>query len=232
MSVLNIQSSASKKNTTTSYLRPRVKICGITRECDVEAVCSSGADAIGFVFYEKSPRQVNLNLAKILSGKVLPFVSQVGLFVDATEKQISDILDKVNLDVLQFHGNETEQDCLKYSKPYIKAIRMAPGLNLLEEISKFPSARGFLLDSYKKGVPGGTGQAFDWESIPSTLRGVLTQPIILAGGLKPSNVAEAIKLIKPYAVDLSGGVESEPGIKDAALIHGLMKEINEVSNAG
>jgi len=230
MSALITRDSASK-NIMTSYLRPRVKICGITRECDVEAVCNSGADAIGFVFYEKSPRQVNLKLAKILSDKVLPFVNQVGLFVDATEKQISDALDKVNLDVLQFHGNETEHDCLKYGKPYIKAIRMAPGLNVLEEVSKFPSARGFLLDSYKKGVPGGTGLAFDWESIPSTLRGVLTQPVILAGGLKPSNVAEAIKLIKPYAVDLSGGVEREPGIKDATLIHALMKEINEVSNA-
>lgn len=229
MSALNIGKSASSANKTSSRSRTRVKICGITRECDVEAVCKSGADAIGFVFYANSPRAVAPEQAAKLAQKVSPFVTRVGLFVDANEKQVFDTLEKVDLDVLQFHGNEPEQDCVKFHKPYIKAIRMAPGLDLLAEMSNYPSASGFLLDSYKKGVPGGTGQVFNWQSIPKNLGEAIAQPIILAGGLNPSNVAEAISAVRPYAVDVSGGVESEKGIKDKTLIQALINEVCNVN---
>lgn len=224
MSALNIATPASSVSKTSSAARTRVKICGITRECDVEAVCNAGADAIGFVFYAQSPRAVKPEQAKKLAQKVSPFVTRIGLFVDAADKQIFDILGETNLDVLQFHGNEPEQDCVKFQKPYIKAIRMVPGLDISAEIDKYPSALGFLLDSYKQGVPGGTGQVFDWQSIPDNI----TQPIILAGGLSPSNVSEAIQTVRPYAVDVSGGVETKPGIKDNTLIQ---RFIDEVSHA-
>lgn len=220
-------------NNVVSSYRPRVKICGITRESDVEAVCEMGADAIGFVFYDKSPRALSPEQARALSRKVSPFVTRVGLFVDASEKQIQETIESAQLDLLQFHGNETEKQCVKFNMPYIKAIRMAPDLDVLKVIQKYPSASGFLLDTYKKGKPGGTGQVFDWNSIPSTLRGVSDPAIILAGGLNPDNVVEAVKMLRPYAVDLSGGVESEPGIKNKNLIYSLMNEIrnmNEVNN--
>lgn len=229
MSALNIVKSSFSANKTSSRTRTRVKICGITRECDVEAVCESGADAIGFVFYEKSPRAIALEQAKKLAQKVSPFVTRVGLFVNANEKQILATLEKVNLDVLQFHGDEPEQDCIKFHKPYIKAIRMAPGLDLLTEMNNYPSASGFLLDSYKKDVPGGTGQVFNWQSIPKNIGQTIAQPIILAGGLNPSNVSEAIITVRPYAVDVSGGVESEQGIKDKTLIQRLINEVCNVN---
>ncbi|WP_096084530.1 phosphoribosylanthranilate isomerase [Agaribacterium haliotis] len=188
----------------------RVKICGITRVEDAIAASELGADAIGLVFYPPSPRYVSeLSLARDIAMSAGPFVDVVGLFVNATAAEIDQVLKQVPLNCLQFHGDESPESCEHWARPYIKALRMKEGLDLAREKQRYSSARALLLDSYVKGVPGGTGEAFNWHRVPQQLG-----PIVLAGGLLPENVASANTIAKPWALDVSGGVETSPGIKD------------------
>jgi phosphoribosylanthranilate isomerase len=204
-------------------LRTRVKICGITRVEDALAVVASGADAIGLVFYAASPRHVSVERAAEIVASLPPFVDAVGLFVDAKPAEVRAVLKRVRLDLLQFHGDETPAYCQAFDFPYIKAARVRPGLNLLQYESDFASARALLLDAYQEGVAGGTGRIFDWDLIPANL----PRPVILAGGLDAGNVTEAIRRVRPYAVDVSGGVEREKGIKDAAKIAAFMRGVSD-----
>lgn len=190
--------------------RTRLKICGITREIDLEQVLGAGADAIGFVFYPPSPRYLDLNRAAALAGRVPPFVARVGLFVNAEAGEVRRALDVVPLDLLQFHGEEDEAYCRQFGRPYIKAARVRPELDLLEFARRFPSARGLLLDAYVAGY-GGSGHSFDWSLIPASL----PLPVILSGGLHAGNVVDAVGRVRPWAVDVSSGVEQAKGIKDA-----------------
>ena len=177
---------------------------------DAAAAAAAGADAIGLVFYGPSPRHVTLDAARAIVAALPPFVTCVGLFVDAAPEEIEAVLRDVALDVLQFHGRETPEECRRYGRPYLKAIAMAEGVDVRAAEARYASAQGLLLDTHQKGRPGGTGQVFDWGRIPAGLG----KPVILAGGLSPANVAAAIDQVRPYAVDVSGGVESAPGIKD------------------
>jgi len=202
----------------------RVKICGITRVEDALAAAHSGADAIGLVFYQHSPRHVSIDLAARLAAALPPFVSVVGLFVDADAALVREVLARVPLDLLQFHGDETPEFCAQFARPYLKAIRVKAGVDLLQCASDFRSARGLLLDAHVEGVPGGTGKAFDWALIPKRL----PLPVILSGGLDAANVAAAIKQVRSYAVDVSSGVEASKGIKDAAKIVAFIKEVKQI----
>lgn len=189
----------------------RVKICGITRLQDLHAACDAGADALGFVFYEKSPRHVTSATAAALLRELPPFVQSVGLFVNAEPAFIESVLQAVPLDLLQFHGDETPADCARFGRPYIKAVRVNRETDLLKCAADFDAARGLLLDAYVPGTPGGTGERFDWTLIPPNL----PKQVILSGGLTPGNVAEAVQRVRPWAVDVSSGVEAAKGIKDA-----------------
>jgi phosphoribosylanthranilate isomerase len=189
----------------------RVKICGITRLQDLQAACDAGADALGFVFYEKSPRHLTIAAAAALVSEVPPFVQAVGLFVDADPAFVESVLREVPLDLLQFHGDETPADCVRFGRPFIKAVRVNRDTDLLKCAADFEAARGLLLDAFVPGVPGGTGERFDWSLIPANL----PKPVILSGGLSPDNVAEAVERVRPWAVDVSSGVEVSKGIKDA-----------------
>ncbi|KIY39067.1 N-(5'-phosphoribosyl)anthranilate isomerase [Pseudomonas sp. 10-1B] len=201
----------------------RSKICGITRIEDALAAAEAGADAIGFVFYANSPRAVDVRQARAIIAELPPFVSTVGLFVNASRCELNEILEVVPLDLLQFHGDETPQDCEGYHRPWIKALRVRPGDDLEAACQLYAGARGMLLDTYVPGVPGGTGEAFDWSLVPAHL----SKPIILAGGLSADNVGQAIAQVRPYAVDVSGGVEQAKGIKDAAKIEAFMRAVKQ-----
>jgi len=203
----------------------RVKICGITRLQDLHAACDAGADALGFVFYEKSPRHLAIDSAAMLVRALPPFVQSVGLFVNAEPAFIERVLRAVPLDLLQFHGDETPADCMRYGRPWIKAVRVNRDTDLLECAADFDAARGLLLDAYVAGVPGGTGERFDWSLIPPHL----SRPIVLSGGLTPGNVAEAVRRVRPWAVDVSSGVEAEKGIKDAHKIARFIAKAKEAS---
>ena len=192
----------------------RIKICGITRVEDAIAAVASGADAIGLVFYGKSSRAVSIDQASIIAKAVPPFVSIVALFVDESAAEIERVLNAVPVDIIQFHGSETPQFCEQFNRPYVKALRVTPDLNLATVSKGYASSRGILLDSWKEGVPGGTGQSFDWRLAQKAL----PLPVILAGGLNPENIGDAIAMLRPAAVDVSGGVESAPGIKDSGKI--------------
>jgi len=210
-------------------LRTRVKICGITRVEDALAAVAAGADAIGLVFYEHSARNVSVAQAAAISRELPAFVNVVGLFVDATPDFIRSVLATVHLDTLQFHGDETPEQCAAYGVPFIKAIRVKPETNLLQCANDFSAAKALLLDTYAEGQAGGTGHAFDWNLIPTCMttdRSVKTPVLILAGGLNDDNVALAIEQVRPYAVDVSGGVESAKGIKDQAKIARFMQAVN------
>ncbi|MBH3451241.1 phosphoribosylanthranilate isomerase [Pseudomonas putida] len=201
----------------------RSKICGITRIEDALAAAEAGADAIGFVFYAKSPRAVDVRQARAIIAELPPFVTTVGLFVNASRCELNEILEVVALDLLQFHGDETPQDCEGYHRPWIKALRVRPSDDLEAACQLYAGARGILLDTYVAGVPGGTGEAFDWSLVPAHL----SKPIILAGGLSADNVGQAIAQVRPYAVDVSGGVEQAKGIKDAAKIEAFMQAVKQ-----
>jgi len=179
-----------------------------------------GADALGFVFYPSSPRALTGEQAQAIIAALPPFVTTVGLFVNEAEAGIRSLLEQVSLDSLQFHGDETEADCRRFSRPYIKALRMKDGEDIAQQAQQYQSASGILLDSYQPGVPGGTGQTFDWGSIPE-----LQQPLILAGGLSADNVSQAIKTVQPYAVDVSGGVEAAKGVKDQQKMAAFINEV-------
>lgn len=188
----------------------QIKICGITSCEDARMACDSGANAIGLVFYPPSPRYVAIEQAIEIVNSLPPFTSSVALFVDESRQQIEQVLDQVSIDIIQFHGNESAEFCASFNRSYIKAIRMKEGLDLYSVQNEYKSARGLLLDTYKKGVPGGTGETFNWNKVPHDL----TMPIILAGGLTPDNITQAISVTHPYAVDVSGGVEVSKGKKD------------------
>ncbi|MDZ3825822.1 phosphoribosylanthranilate isomerase [Pseudomonas monsensis] len=196
----------------------RSKICGITRIEDALAAVEAGADAIGFVFYAKSPRAVSVQQARAIIRAMPPFVTTVGLFVNASRCELGEILDAVPLDLLQFHGDESAEACEEWRRPYIKALRVKAGDDIAAAVAAYPGASGVLLDTYVEGVPGGTGEAFDWSLIPPDL----SKPLILAGGLTPENVADAVARVRPYAVDVSGGVEASKGIKDHAKIRAFI----------
>jgi len=205
-------------------MRTRVKICGITRGEDAMAAARLGADAVGLVFYAKSPRAVSIDQARQVLRALPPFVTTVGLFVDAAPEEIRRVLAAVPLDMLQFHGNESAEACRGYGRPYLKALRMREGADLAAMARSYGDAAGILVDTYVEGVPGGTGTTFDWTRLPTRLE----RPVILAGGLNPDNVSSAIAQVRPWAVDVSGGVESASGMKDAAKIAAFMRGVNSV----
>lgn len=190
----------------------RVKICGLTRIEDALAAAAAGADAIGLVFYAPSPRSVSIEQARKIVYALPPFVSTVGLFVDASAEIVREVLGRVPLSTLQFHGDESAEFCRQFQLPYLKAIRVQADTDLPALAREYRDAAGLLLDAWVAGVPGGTGETFSWELIPTGL----DKPLILAGGLTPDNVAAAVRQVRPWAVDVSGGVEQDKGIKDAA----------------
>ncbi len=199
----------------------RVKICGITRTEDALHAATEGVDAIGLVFYSKSPRFVTSDQAAEISHKLPAFITSVALFKDADAEEVSQILTEVPIDLLQFHGSESAEFCRQFGKPYIKALGMAGESSVPKRVEEYHDARGLLLDGHAPGADGGKGQNFEWNMIPADLE----YPLILAGGLDVNNVAEAIQTVQPYAVDVSSGVESEKGIKDAALVTAFMKKV-------
>ncbi|MEZ5572372.1 MAG: phosphoribosylanthranilate isomerase [Halioglobus sp.] len=192
----------------------RIKICGITRQADACAAADSGADAIGLVFYSRSPRAVSIEQALDIVAVVPPFVSVVALFVDEPAASIERTLSVVPIDVLQFHGDEPPAFCQQFGRPWIKALRVKPELDITSNCAAYHRARAVLLDTWQEDLPGGTGKSFDWNLTP----GSLPLPFVLAGGLHEGNVGDAIRMLRPAAVDVSGGVESAPGIKDAQKI--------------
>lgn len=202
-------------------MRTRVKICGITREQDAQAAVEFGADAIGFVFYEPSPRYVAIERAAAIARGLPPFVTTVALFVNAEPDVIAAVVDDVGVDLLQFHGDECAEYCARHRRPWIRAVRMKPETDLRAAHSEFAAGRGLLLDAYRPGVPGGTGETFDWQRIPREL----APRIVLAGGLEARNVGDAVRRVRPFAVDVSGGVESEKGIKDPQKIKAFIEEV-------
>ncbi len=204
--------------------RTRVKICGITNLEDANLAVAAGADAIGLVFFANSPRYIAIDVAREITNNIPPFINCVGLFVDAEETYIRQVLEQVAIDTLQFHGQESERACALYNRPYIKAVRMNKNIRLADELRKYPSAQAVLLDSYVQDVPGGTGRTFDWRMIPADL----SKPIILAGGLHDDNVKSAISEVRPYAVDASSGVEREKGIKNPSKIKNFMDAVMNV----
>lgn len=191
-------------------MRTRVKICGITRVEDAHAAVAAGADAIGLVFDPASSRVVSVEQARTIAATAPPFVSVVGLFVNATAETIRDVLNRVGLSLLQFHGSETPDQCRLHGRPYIKAIPMRDDVDLPAEERRFADAVGLLLDSFVQDNPGGSGRSFDWARVPAHR----TKPIVLAGGLTAENVTEAIRRVHPDAVDVSSGVEIAKGVKD------------------
>lgn len=206
-------------------MRIRTKICGITRVEDALAAAHWGADAIGLVFYPDSPRHVSIKQAEAIVNSIPPFVSVVALFVNADSALINEVLSTMRIDILQFHGDETESECLQYKLPYMKAIRVKEGTNLLQYETKYSSACALLLDAYSEKLFGGTGETFNWSLIPNDR----SMPIVLAGGLSEHNVLQAIRQVKPYAIDVSGGVELSKGIKDVKKIAALMHQVSIAS---
>lgn len=207
--------------------RTRVKICGITNEQDAKSVAAAGADAIGLVFYEQSPRAVDIQQAQAICATLPAFVSKVGLFVNAKVVDVETALEFVDLDYLQFHGDESAEYCASFAKPYIKALRIKSNEHLVSIIEGYQDSVGILLDSYDRNSFGGTGQVFDWDIIPFDLR----SNIILAGGLNSQNVCEAIDRIDPYAVDVSSGVEAKPGCKSVEKIDEFMRQVSHADTS-
>ncbi|MEW8213068.1 MAG: phosphoribosylanthranilate isomerase [Candidatus Thiodiazotropha taylori] len=207
-------------------MRTRIKICGITRTEDALTATRLGADAIGLVFYPPSPRSVSPEQAQRIVKSLPPFVTVVGLFVNEDRAVIEQILNQVPLDLLQFHGDESAEDCSGFGRPWIKAIRMRQETDLLSLEQQYADASGLLLDTYQAGVPGGTGKTFDWDLVPESLAG----RVILAGGLNSENVTRAVASLHPYAVSVSGGVEAAKGIKDAAKIEAFITGVMRGDN--
>ena len=203
----------------------RVKICGITRVEDGLSCARLGADAIGLVFYAPSPRHVQVEQARAIMAALPPFITTVGLFVDAAPNEVQAVLAELPLDVLQFHGAEPADYCASFRRPYLKALRVKPGVDLVQYASAYRSAQALLLDAHVEGVAGGTGQVFDWGLIPRDL----PLPIILSGGLNSENVAQGIRRLQPAAVDVSSGVEATKGIKDVAKVAAFMQGVRNAS---
>lgn len=203
----------------------RVKICGITRVADGLACAELGADAIGLVFYAPSPRHVSVAQARAVMAALPPFITTVGLFVDADAVEVNAVLAQLPLDLLQFHGHESPEYCQSFQRPYLKAVRVKPGVDLVQYAAQYAHAKALLLDAHVEGIAGGTGQVFDWSLIPAGL----PLPVVLSGGLSPANVADGIKQVQPAAVDVSSGVEATKGIKDVAKIAAFMQGVRNAS---
>lgn len=203
-------------------MRTRIKICGLTREQDVDAAVEAGADALGFVFYPPSPRKVSPARAAELIRRLPPFVSAVGLFVNEQAGCVRAVLDEVPLAYLQFHGDEDDAYCQQFGKPYLKVARMHPGVDLLEFARFYPAACALLLDAWVEGYGGG-GQTFDWSLVPKSM----ARTLVLSGGLHAGNVGEAVVNLRPYAVDVSSGVEAAKGIKDAGKMAAFVAAVKE-----
>jgi phosphoribosylanthranilate isomerase len=207
---------------TAMTLRTRIKICGITRETDLDTAVECGADAVGFVLYDKSPRAVSLTRAAELARRLPPFVTPVCLFVNAPVALIEAAVAALPQALLQFHGDETPEQCQQPGRPYLRAARMSPDLALLDFASAHASAAGLLLDAHVEGYGGG-GKAFDWSLIPARV----PLPVVLSGGLSPANVIDGVLRVRPWGVDVSSGVESSKGIKDAVLVRGFCEAVRE-----
>ena len=204
-------------------VRTRIKICGITCAEDAHAAVNVGADALGLVFYEQSKRAVSIAQARGILAQLPPFVSAVALFVDPDPLWVRTVLSEVTVDLLQFHGEETPEFCAAFTRPFLKALRVRPESDLLQYASRYRRARGLLLDTYRADQPGGTGECFDWSLIPSSL----PLPLVLSGGLRPENVAQAVRQVSPWAVDVSSGVEASPGRKDAARLRAFIQGVRD-----
>jgi len=202
--------------------RTRIKICGLTREADVDAAVEAGADAVGFVFYSRSPRFVDAARATELARRLPPFVTPVGLFVNASADEIAAAVQAIAHLTLQFHGDEPPEACRAPARPYLRAARMAPGVDLLDFMARYPDAHALLLDAHVEGYGGG-GKVFDWSLIPRNVR----SPVVLSGGLHAGNVIDGILQVRPWAVDVSSGVESAKGIKDAAAMRRFCEAVQE-----
>jgi phosphoribosylanthranilate isomerase len=200
-----------------------VKICGLTRLDDALLAARLGARALGFVFYQRSPRHVTPAQAAAIVHRLPPFVTAVGLFVNADAAEVRRVLSETPLDLLQFHGEESPAYCRQFEKPFIKALRVRPGVDLLQYAHQFEGACGLLLDAFVEGKHGGTGASFDWDLIPPGL----PMPVVLSGGLNAGNVATAIRRVRPWAVDTSSGVESAPGIKDAQKLSDFFQGVSD-----
>ncbi|MCC7412074.1 MAG: phosphoribosylanthranilate isomerase [Gammaproteobacteria bacterium] len=201
--------------------RTRIKFCGITRAQDALAACALGVDALGFVFYAPSRRAVSAPAAATIVARLPPFVTTVGVFVDPQATEVEAVLAQVALNVLQFHGDEPQALCDRFGLPWVKAVRMAPGVDPAVVLRSYPGARAVLLDSWDPDRHGGTGAVFDWTRIPAAL----ARPLVLAGGLTPANVARACALVRPFAVDVSGGIEAAPGVKDLSRMRAFVEEL-------
>jgi len=208
--------------------RTRVKICGITNIADAKAAVDAGADALGFVFYEKSPRAVTIDQAWPIFQKLPAFVTTTALFVNPDVALVQNVIKELKIDLLQFHGDESPAFCEQFSRPYIKAVRMQAETDLKQLATLYASSQGLLLDTYVKGVPGGTGAAFNWEWVSPEKQPKMTLPVILAGGLNEDNVGQGIDAVHPWAVDVSGGVESTPGQKSSEKIQAFIQAVNKV----
>lgn len=206
--------------------RTRIKICGLTREGDLDAAVAAGADAVGFVLYPKSPRAVTVERAAELARRLPPFVTPVGLFVHAAPAEIAAACAAIPTLLLQFHGDESPADCEAAGRPFLRAARMAPGLDLLDFAFRFRSAAGLLLDAHVESY-GGSGKVFDWSLVPRDV----PLPLVLSGGLSPANVGEGVRQLRPWAVDVSSGVESAKGIKDADAIRRFCAAVREADAA-
>ncbi len=202
--------------------RTRIKICGLTREADLEAAVEAGADAVGFVLYAKSPRHVSVERAAALASRLPPFVTPVALFVNATGNEVASATQSIPNLMLQFHGDETPEQCRTAGRPFLRAARMAPGFDLLDFAAQYPHAQGLLLDAHVEGYGGG-GKVFDWSQIPANV----PHPVVLSGGLHAGNVVQGILQVRPSAVDVSSGVEAAKGIKDAAAIRRFCEAVRE-----
>ncbi len=208
-------------------LRTRVKICGFTQTDDALYAAYCGADAIGLVFYPPSPRHVDISQARRIVSALPPFVSVVGLFVDAAEEQVREVLNQIPIDLLQFHGEETADYCRSFARPYIKAVSMRDDVDVQQVAKEHAAAAGLLLDAYHPATKGGTGNRFDWSRIPPEC----DRPIILAGGLTAENVRLALEIVRPYGLDVSSGVESTKGIKETIKMKAFLQEVQTFDSA-
>ncbi|SEN08356.1 phosphoribosylanthranilate isomerase [Vreelandella aquamarina] len=203
--------------------RTRIKFCGLTRPEDIAKAVALGVDALGFVMWPKSSRSITPEALRVLAAQVPAFVTRVGLFVNQPTELIEQCLP--HLDLIQFHGDESAAFCQQFGRPWIKALRMRDDIDLHEAAKEYAAAQALLLDAYRPGVPGGTGETFDWSRIPATLE----KPVILAGGLTANNIAAAVTQVAPYAVDVSGGIEASPGVKEAELMAAFVRHVAQAN---
>lgn len=204
----------------------RIKVCGFTRVEDAVAAANLGIDAIGLVFYDKSPRHVDIAQAQAIIAALPPFVTVVALFVNATREEIEAVLAQCVIDVLQFHGEESPAFCRSFQRPYLKAVRVQPGIDLQTLAAQYHDARGLLTDAFVEGAHGGTGKTFDWTLIPAQL----SLPLILSGGLDEHNVADAVRRVRPAAVDVSSGVEAGKGVKSPQRVADFVAAVRAAQN--